>query len=80
MSTMEQLRELRKSLPTGKKDPWGKCCPNKRVLLHRALKKDEFMSLTLGEMEVVNEFMAHCKEVKKENAEFEKAIAKIATL
>lgn len=80
MSTMEQLRELRKSLPTGKKDPWGKCCPNKRVLLHRALKKDEFMSLTSGEKAVVDEFLDHCKEVKKENAEFEKTVAKIANL
>ena len=80
MSTMEQLRELRKSLPTGKKDPWGKCCPNKRVLLNRALKKDEYMSLTTGEKKVVNEFLEHCTVVKKENAEFEKSVAKIANL
>lgn len=76
MEALEQLRELRKILPVGKKDPWGGCCPSKRVLLHRALKKDDFMKLTAGEREVVDEFLAHCREVKKENKEFEKAIAK----
>jgi len=78
MTTLEQLRELRASLPNGKKDPWGKCCPNKRVLFNRAVKKGDFSQLTSGELGVVNEFLVHCKEVKKENKEFQKTIEKLA--
>lgn len=77
-TSIKQLRDMRASLPMGKKDPWGKCCPNKRVLLHRALKKDDIGKLTIGEYGVVEEFLAHCAKVKKENERFAETIAKIA--
>ena len=78
MTTLEQLRDLRASLPNGKKDPWGKCCPNKRVLFNRAIKKNDFAKLTSGELDAINEFLEHCKVVKRENKEFQKAIEKLA--
>jgi hypothetical protein len=64
--TIEQLRELRASLPKGQKDPWGECCINKRVLLQRALKRNTLAELTTGEQAVVQEFIGHCKSVRDE--------------
>jgi len=78
MRTIEQLRELRRGLPRGKKDPWGGCCPSKRVLLNRLLKKDSLDLATDGEITVMNEFLQHCVAIKKENKEYAKVIAKLA--
>lgn len=77
MTTLEELRSLRESLPNGKKDPYGKCCASKRVLLIRALKKTEFSELTLGEREVVEEFIQHCVNIKKDDKELIKQISKV---
>ena len=71
---------MRKGLPMGKKDPWGQCCPSKRVLLHRALQKNDISELTLGEKAVVDEFLAHCATVQKENEKFEKKVEKLTTV
>lgn len=65
--TIEQLREIRKSLPVGKKDPWGECCKSKRILLQRALKRSTLTELTIGERAAVQEFIAHCQAVRKED-------------
>ena len=66
--TIEKLREIRKSLPVGKKDPWGECCKSKRILLQRALKKRKsLIELTAGERAAVQEFIAHCQAVRKED-------------
>lgn len=74
MTTIQQLRDIRKALPMGKKDPWGKCCPSKRILFQRALKKETVAELTLGEQEVVTEFLNYYKSLKQENLKFEKTI------
>lgn len=78
MTTMEQLRGLRANLPKGKKDPFGDCCKAKRVLLNRALKKDDFMQLTDGELDAIHGFLAHCKNIKAENKRFAAVVAKLA--
>lgn len=65
--TIEQLREIRKSLPVGKKDPWGECCKSKRILLQRALKRSTLTELTIGERGAVEEFLVHVMEVRNEN-------------
>lgn len=64
--TIEQLKEMRKSLPKGQKDPWGECCISKRTLLQRALNRDTLSELTTGEQAVVQEFIAHFKSVREE--------------
>lgn len=64
--TIEQLRELRASLPKGQKDPWCECCISKRTLLQRALKRNTLAELTTGEQAVVQEFIVHCKSVRDE--------------
>lgn len=78
MTTLEDLRSLRESLPKGKKDPYGACCPSKRVLLNRALKKKNLSELTLGERDVVEEFIQHCANIKKDDKELIKQISKIS--
>ena len=77
-TTIAQLRALRASLPRGKKDPFGKCCHSKRVLLTRALQKTSFMDLTEGEGEAVAIFLEHCKEMKARDKKFASSVAKIA--
>lgn len=75
-TTIEQLRSLRESLPTGKKDPWGDCCKNKRVLLQRALKRNTIGELTVGEYSVVQEFVEYANQVKKDRENEIKQLAK----
>ena len=77
MSIMEKLRSMRNELPKGNKDPWGDCCPSKRVLLQRALNRENTIQLTKGERRVINEWLAFCRKVAKENQAFEKEIQKI---
>ena len=77
METIQQLRELRASLPLGKKDPWGQCCKSKRILIQRALKRDKVEDLTAGEKTVVEEFLAHYNQVMKENNKLQRAILKV---
>ncbi len=82
-TTIEQLRTMRANLPKGKKDPWGDCCRNKRVLLHRVLRERTSISeLTAGEYTVVQEWLTFVAETRKEteraNKQLEKAIAKTA--
>ncbi len=76
MTTIEQLRSLRESLPKGKKDPWGDCCANKRVLLQRALKRNSLGELTVGEYTVVQEFVAYAEQIKKDRENEVKQLAK----
>ena len=78
MTTMEHVRRLRAELPQGHKDPWGQCCPSKRVLLHRALKKECVSDLTDGELTVFNEFLEHVKAEQKSNKEYEKKVKRLA--
>lgn len=79
-TTIEQLRTMRANLPNGRKDPWGDCCRNKRVLLQRALKRNNIGELTIGEYTVVQEWLAFVAKTKKDaeraNKQLEKAIAK----
>lgn len=77
MTTIEQLRSLRESLPKGNKDPFASD-KSKRVLLQRLLRKDNIAELTSGELTVLNEWLVFLKEVKKANKEFEKEIQKLA--
>lgn len=77
MTGMEQLRAIRAELPNGKKDPWGECCKSKRVLLIRALKKENVATFTDGELTAFNEWLEHISAVRKENKEFAKVIQKI---
>ena len=82
METMEQLRTMRANLPKGRKDPWGECCKSKRILLQRALKRNNIGELTIGEYTAVQEWLAFVAETQKEaeraNRQLEKAIAKTA--
>ncbi|MBQ7192326.1 MAG: hypothetical protein IJS00_05585 [Paludibacteraceae bacterium] len=81
-TTIEQLRTMRANLPKGNKDPWGDCCRNKRVLLHRALRRNNIGELTIGEYTVVQEWLTFVAKTKKDaeraNKQLEKAIAKTA--
>lgn len=82
-TTIEQLRTMRANLPKGKKDPWGDCCRNKRVLLHRVLRERNAISeLTAGEYSVVQEWLAYVAQTQREteraNKRLEKEIAKTA--
>ncbi len=81
MKTIQQMRELRASLPQGKKDPWGECCPSKRILLGRALKKNDLRELTAGEFAVVQEWLEFTRKMKRETeiavSQVEKTIAKL---
>lgn len=82
MESLQQLRELRASLPKGKKDPWFSCCINKRVLLGRALRKNTIAELTQGEYAIVNEWLGYVQQSKRDanlaNQKLERTIAKIA--
>lgn len=82
MESIQQLRELRASLPKGKKDPWGKCCHAKRVLLGRAFRKTDLSDLTAGEKAVIEEWLAYIPQARREinlaNQKLERTIAKIA--
>ena len=82
MESIQQLRELRASMPKGKKDPWGECCRNKRVLLGRAFHKVDLSDLTAGEKAVIEEWLAYVAQARKEiniaNQKLERTIAKIA--
>mgnify|MGYP004490446105 CR=1 FL=1 len=84
MTTIQQLRNLRASMPQGKKDPWGKCCKSKRVLLGRALRKDTIADLTDGEKSAVEEWLAYISQARQEinlaNQELERTIAQIVQL
>ena len=81
METMiKQLREIRASLPKGKKDPFTNCCHSKRVLLTRALQKERFIDLTEGEIDAVNIFLEHCCKLKAENERFAASVSKITKL
>lgn len=79
-TTIEQLRTMRANLPKGNKDPWGECCRSKRVLLQRAMKRNNIGELTIGEYTVVQEWLTFVAKTKKEaeraNKQLEKAIAK----
>ena len=75
-TTIEQLRSLRESLPKGKKDPWGECCKNKRVLLQRALKRNTIGELTVGEYSAVQEFVEYVNQVKKDRENEIRQLAK----
>ncbi len=80
METMEQLRTMRANLPKGRKDPWFECCKSKRILLQRALKRNNIGELTIGEYTAVQEWLAFVaktqKEAERANRQLEKAIAK----
>ena len=78
MTTMEHLRTLRANLPKGKKDPFTGCCRSKRVLLNRALKKNDFLQLTEGELDAINLFLEHCKNLKAADKRFAATVDKIA--
>ncbi len=82
MTTIQQMRELRASMPKGKKDPWGECCKNKRILLGRALRKTDINKFTDGEKAVTEEWLAYVAQARKEinlaNQKLERTITKIA--
>lgn len=82
MTTTEQLREIRANLPKGMKDPWGACCKSKRVLLRRAIAKQDISELTTGELAVVVEYQEYLEKTKRESTalkkELERNIAKLA--
>lgn len=65
METIEQLRELRASMPNRKKDPWGTCCKSKRILMYRALKRNSVSELTAGELKIVQEWLAYVQTSRK---------------
>lgn len=65
METIEQLRELRASMPNRKKDPWGTCCKSKRILMYRALKRNSVSELTAGELKIVKEWLAYVHTSRK---------------
>ncbi|MCM1034964.1 MAG: hypothetical protein NC229_01595 [Bacteroides sp.] len=77
MDILKQLCELRKSLPKGKKDPFGTCCVSKRVLLNRALKRQSVKELTHGELAVVNEFVEYYRGIQQVSKDLEKQIINI---
>lgn len=65
METIEQLRELRASMPNRKKDPWGTCCKSKRILMYRAFRKNNVSEFTDGELKVVQEWLAYVQTSRK---------------
>lgn len=75
-ATIEQLRTMRANLPKGNKDPWGECCRSKRVLLQRALRRNNIGELTIGEYTAVQEWLTFVAKTKRTNRQLEKAIAK----
>lgn len=81
MTTIEQLRSLRESLPKGNKDPWGND-KNKRVLLQRALRKESIGELTIGEYAAVQKFVEFASQLQQDRErdikQLEKTIQKLA--
>ncbi len=77
MTTIESLRCLRANLPKGKKDPFTGCCRSKRVLLNRALKKDNFLQLTEGELDAVNLFLDYCRTLRAADNRFAATVERI---
>lgn len=75
METIEQLRQMRASLPRGRKDPWEHC-RTKRVLLIRALKRNSILEFTNTERKVVKEWTDYVKNQQLEAAKLEKSIIK----
>ncbi len=75
METIEQLRQMRASLPRGRKDPWEHC-RTKRVLLIRALKRNSILEFTETERKVVTEWASYVKQQQKEATKLEVSIIK----
>lgn len=76
-TTLEQLREMRASMPNGKKDPWLGCCGAKRSLINRALRKKELSELTAGELAAVKEWVTYIKKTNSGVNRLEQAINKV---
>ena len=77
LTALEQLREMRASMPNGKKDPWLGCCGGKRTLINRALRKKSLNDLTAGELAAVKEWVSYAKKTRDGMYRLEQAINEV---